>query len=486
MNNPIYVEKFLESIKSNNLIYVSDYFHDSSIFSYPKNKLKSYLPYAGKYLGLEGITKFQELRDKNVNQISFTLNSFHHIDFSVLISINASYEHINSKESFSLDLFHEVKLDKSFKVKEWNVYGDLSEEIKIFKKELDEKIIASVADNNKELTQELIKLGANINTRSLETGLTVLMMASCQGNPAIVELLISEGADIYTVDSNTGATALHKACQGQNIEVAKLLTKAGSFIDAVTPTMGHTPIMDALWYQAVDIVKHIVGCNPNLETKTHYGFTLWDHLEYETKVQGTEEGKNIMNSIKKDIVDYKNQCEDRIKSQKIMAATEKGNTKEVKDLIKKGEVVETVYPHVNTFSDGHTPLIVACRDNHPEIVELLLKAGAEVDAFDWVFKGYTIHKATYNGRPDILKMLLDSKKMTKKVINVQGHINGYTPLVDALWHGFEDCSNILLDDPRCELGFKGHDGKDEYDVALQVFGPEHSITKKIAKILNKI
>ena len=83
-------------------------------------------------------------------------------------------------------------------------------------------------------------------------------------------------------------------------------------------------------------------------------------------------------------------------------------------------------------------------------------------------------------------MLLDSKKMTKKVINVQGHINGYTPLVDALWHGFEDCSNILLDDPRCELGFKGHDGKDEYDVALQVFGPEHSITKKIAKILNKI
>ena len=388
MNNPIYVEKFLESIKSNNLIYVSDYFHDSSIFSYPKNKLKSYLPYAGKYLGLEGITKFQELRDKNVNQISFTLNSFHHIDFSVLISINASYEHINSKESFSLDLFHEVKLDKSFKVKEWNVYGDLSEEIKIFKKELDEKIIASVADNNKELTQELIKLGANINTRSLETGLTILMMASCQGNPAIVELLISEGADIYTVDSNTGATALHKACQGQNIEVAKLLTKAGSFIDAVTPTMGHTPIMDALWYQSVDIVKHIVGCNPNLETKTHYGFTLWDHLEYETKVQGTEEGKNIMNSIKKDIVDYKNQCEDRIKSQKIMAATEKGNTKEVKDLIKKGEVVETVYPHVNTFSDGHTPLIVACRDNHPEIVELLLKAGAEVDAFDWVFKLY--------------------------------------------------------------------------------------------------
>ena len=109
MKNPIYVEKFLYSIQSNDLISLSDYFDDDSIFSYPKNELKSYIPYAGKYSGLEGITKFQELRDENVKQTSFTLNSFHHIDYSVLISTNASYEHIDRSESFSLDLFHEVK-----------------------------------------------------------------------------------------------------------------------------------------------------------------------------------------------------------------------------------------------------------------------------------------------------------------------------------------------------------------------------------------
>ena len=62
--------------------------------------------------------------------------------------------------------------------------------------------------------------------------------------------------------------------------------------------MGHTPIMDALWYLAPEVVRHLVTCKPNLNTKTHYGFSLWDHLEYETKVQATDEGKQTMARIK--------------------------------------------------------------------------------------------------------------------------------------------------------------------------------------------
>ncbi|MGO9156116.1 hypothetical protein [Mycobacterium sp.] len=66
------------------------------------------------------------------------------------------------------------------------------------------------------------------------------------------------------------------------------------------------------------------------------------------------------------------------------------------------EGVNTVYLHVNTFSDGHTPMLIAARDDHAEIVGELLKAGAEVRVVDWVFKGSAIHQATYNGRPEIL------------------------------------------------------------------------------------
>ena len=167
-----------------------------------------------------------------------------------------------------------------------------------------------------------------------------------------------------------------------------------------------------------------------------------------------------------------------------MKAIENGDTQTVKTLIESGENIEAVYPHVNTFSDGHNPLIIAARDNHLDIVRLLIDAGADVDVFDWVFKGYPLHKATYNGRPDVLREILKSPKITENVVNVKGQINGYTPLIDALWHGFEECAQILLDHPMCTLGHIAHDGKNEYDVSCQVFGPKHALTEKIKGRIN--
>ncbi|NBT42559.1 MAG: ankyrin repeat domain-containing protein [Alphaproteobacteria bacterium] len=194
--------------------------------------------------------------------------------------------------------------------------------------------------------------------------------------------------------------------------------------------------------------------------------------------------KEIMATIRANLESYKEECQNRIQSQSIMKAIESGDTQRVKTLIESGENIEAVYPHVNTFSDGHNPLIIAARDNHLDIVRLLIDAGADVDVFDWVFKGYPLHKATYNGRPDVLREILKSPKINKDVVNVKGQINGYTPLIDALWHGFEECAQILLDHPMCTLGHIAHDGKNEYDVACQVFGMKHALTEKIKGRIN--
>ena len=347
-----------------------------------------------------------------------------------------------------------------------------------------QQIIKAIQDNDFDKVRSLVESGLDVNIRDPETGLTALMMAACRAQVDTVQYLIDNGADLLTTDSKTGATALHKACQGQNAAIAKILTDAGAFIDAVTPTMGHTPIMDALWYLAPDVVQHLVQCEPNLNTTTHYGFSLWDHLDYETNVQSTDTGKEIMAKIRANLESYKEECQSRIQSQSIMKAIANGDTQTVKTLIESGENIEAVYPHVNTFSDGHNPLIIAARDNHLDIVRLLIDAGANVDVFDWVFKGYPLHKATYNGRPDVLREILKSPKITENVVNVKGQINGYTPLIDALWHGFEECAQILLDHPMCTLGHIAHDGKNEYDVACQVFGAKHALTEKIKGRIN--
>jgi ankyrin repeat protein len=445
----------------------------------PKNDSNSIIPFAGVFEDHQGVRDFFSRRDAVIQTTKSSIESIHHQASTAFLNVKTEGLCKSSGKSFKIDDLHVIKFNTAHHISEWIIYGDLSELIDALKLDLPQKLLDAVIANDAASVQSLLQMGASANARNHKTGLTALMMAAGQAQPEIVRLLLDAGADIFTTDSNTGATALHKACQGQNAEVAKMLTDAGSFIDAVTPTMGHTVLMDALWYLSPEVVKHVVSCKPNLNTITHYGFTLWDHLEYETKVQATEEGKATMAGIRADIEGYRDECKALIESQTVMAATEKADAETVKQLIADGADINTVYPHVNTFSDGHTPLIVAARDNHLDIVKLLLDAGAEVDVFDWVFKGYPIHKATYNGRPDVLKTLLESPKMNAKVINVQGQINGYTPLTDALWHGFEECANILLDHPDIKLGNVAHDGKDELAVSEQVFGKDHSLTKRI-------
>ncbi|ELR98757.1 ankyrin repeat domain-containing protein [Gloeocapsa sp. PCC 73106] len=360
------------------------------------------------------------------------------------------------------------------KITKWKSYCDPSPIVAAFKGNLPERIVAGVKDNNVEQVKQVLKLGADPNTRDSTTGLTVLMMAACQANPELVKVLLSAGADVFTGDSYTGATALHKTCQGGSVEIAQMLLDHGAHLDAVTPSMGHTPIMDALWYKWPDLVKLLVDRGQNLYFGTHYGFRLEDHIDFELNVNQGEEKKKF--EIIKEIIDQgKARDQTMIAEQPVMEATNKGDLEAVKELIAQSADVNTVYPHMDSFLDGHTPLLVAARDSHTEIVEELLQAGAKVRVQDWVFKGAPIHKATYNGNPEILKLLVAHPDID---LDVQGKINGYTPLHDALWHGFVDCAEILVN-AGARLDLRGHDGKLPLDIAIEVCGSDSAIANLI-------
>ena len=359
------------------------------------------------------------------------------------------------------------------KIIKWKSYCDPSPIIVAFRYKLHEQLLLAIDSDNVAVAEKLLQMGADANARDAKTGLTGLMLAACHGNAALVKALLSAGADPLTVDSQTGATALHKAAQGGSLEVAQLLVEAGAFVDAVTPTLGHTPIMDGIWYKGPAYVKYLVDRGANLHLSTHYGFTMMQHLQFELNVNTI--GKDKLLEIDATIKQREQADQNTIDDQKVMAATNNGDTAAVKSLIADKADVNAVYPHVDTFSDGHTPLLVAARDNHADIVREVLKAGANVRVVDWVFKGSPIHKATYNGRPEILRMILDHPNVD---INVQGPINGYTPLHDALWHGYTECAQMLLD-AGCRLDLKGHDGKTPLQVAIDVYGPDADIVKRI-------
>lgn len=363
---------------------------------------------------------------------------------------------------------------KDGKIVRWQSFCDPSAIIAAFRGDLSAEIINAVEQDDVAQCEKWLRLGASPNTRSSQNGLTVLMTAVCHGNLEMTQRLVDAGADVLTTDSHTGATPLHKACQGGNTEVVRLLLDKGAFIDAVTPTMGHTPIMDALWYKWEAIVDLLVQRGANLQLGTHYGFTMDDHLRFELNVNQGEAKKAFQKMA--DIVEAgRERNRHQIEAQRVMTATNAGDLEGVKTAITQGESVNTVYPHINSFLDGHTPLIVAARDGHTEIVGELLAAGAEVRVADWVFKGAPMHKATYNGNATILRLLVDQPNID---LDVQGAINGYTPLHDALWHGFEECAEILIN-ARARLDLRGHDGKTVLDLSRRVLGDHHRITQMI-------
>jgi ankyrin repeat protein len=200
---------------------------------------------------------------------------------------------------------------------------------------------------------------------------------------------------------------------------------------------------------------------------------MWDHLAFEVKANVL--GTGALTEIAETLEGARDAKLAEIAAQPVMVATEKGDLDGVKQAIAAGADVNALYPHVNTFSDGHTPLLVAARDNHDAIVAELLAAGADVTVPDWVFNGSPIHKATYNGNAGILAQLLAHPKVN---LNVQGWLNGYTPLHDALWHGNTECAQMLLA-AGARLDVRGHDGKLALDVATDVYGPDDPLVAQI-------
>ena len=385
--------------------------------------------------------------------------------------------------TFDITFATEMKVSGG-KIVWWKSYCDPSPIIAAFRGDVSSRLIEAVENDDLDTVKTLLQQGADVNTRNPENGLTVLMSAACHGNLEMTKLLLEAGADLFTADSKTGATPLHKACQGGNIDIIKLLLDKGAFIDAVTPTMGHSAIMDALWYKWPKIVQLLIDRGANLNFGTHYGFTLDDHVNFELNVnQGAEKQKFIV--VKEAIDAGRAKAQKEIESQTVMAATKEGDLAKVQQLIAAGADVNTVCPHVNSFQDGHTPLLVAARDGHTKIVPELLKAGAKVRVEDWVFKGAPIHKATYNGNPEILQMLIDSPDID---LDIQGPINGYTPVHDALWHGYTKCAEMLVK-AGARLDLKGHDGKTPLDIAIEVCGADSEIVQlirsKLATVNNK-
>lgn len=96
---------------------------------------------------------------------------------------------------------------------------------------------------------------------------------------------------------------------------------------------------------------------------------------------------------------------------------------------------------VNYFGpEGLAPLMIASGLGNPQMVELLLTAGANVLAVEPRMGATALHKAALSGSPDVVGLLLDHGAF----IDQQSPILGYTALMDAVVYKHKDVVRLLL------------------------------------------
>lgn len=467
------VEKYFSSLENGDLESALALLSPDIEFDLPVDEWNRVIPYLGVHHGVDEVKKAFAVRAETTEVLDYAMRGLRADGDTAFATIYTRAAHTRTRQEFEILDSHEMVVDDDGRIVRWKVYFDPNGEIAAFTSDAGARLVAACWNGDYATVSEVLGCGADVNYRDPASGLTALMIAAGRADAPLTDLLISHGADVFTADSGAGATALHKACQGGSLDVVRSLVEAGAFVDAVAPTTGHTPLMDALWFKFPDVAKYLLDAGAGLNLGTHYGFSLKEHFAYELNVNTI--GKDRLLLAEKYLNARISSDEEQVSAQRLMAAVSAGDVDTVRELVAGGTDIDEVFPIVNGFNDGHTPLLVASRDGHTEIARLLLEAGANVNATEPTFGAVPLHKAVYNGHVELTRMIAAWPGVN---LDFQGATNGYTPLHDALWHGYEECARAVID-AGARLDLMGHDGKTPLDLAVEVFGDDHPLTGTI-------
>ena len=186
------------------------------------------------------------------------------------------------------------------------------------------------------MARVLLKAGVNANA---STGYccTPLLCHASRGNLAVVKVLVDSGANVNYRDERQRMTVVHYAAKGNHLEVVKALHDAGANISTVTEGVyGDTPLETAARNGATEVFAYLLKQDP--KTKIDKAFLIASQFG---------RGKEF----------------------------HKGNPDIVKLCLQAGA-------NIKTTDYGSTALHLAAQRFDYDVVELLLKKGADVKAKD--------------------------------------------------------------------------------------------------------
>lgn len=266
-----------------------------------------------------------------------------------------------------------------------------------------------------EVALKMIRLGADVNSSSAETGLTVLLKALSADsiNDEVIHLIIDSGADLNKANSKYKTTPLMFACQRADLVIVKKIIARKANVNQEDDS-GATALCFAAKNKVDDleILKFLITNGANVNIKNSYG-------------------RNAL-----------------------IEAVSSNSLKKVKFLIDNGA-------DINKKSDGFggvNAISEAVSNSNLQMTKLLLDHGADVAS------------EISNGETVLLRAIVsddNSYAVIKLLIDNNANVNianndSHTPLMKATQYNMVNVSKLLLEEGASKEGkdFFGKSAKD--------------------------
>ncbi len=242
--------------------------------------------------------------------------------------------------------------------------------------------------------------GADIKNAKSDDGMTLLMIASINGDIKSVQFFLEKGIDIEAKNDD-GMTALIFASMAGKKEIVQLLLDNGADIEVKFNRLEETALRWAVWKKNKEMIQLLLDNGANIEAKNNMGETA------------------------------------------LIEASSKGLVDIAQLLLDNGADIET-----KNYA-GETALIIASNDGLIEIVQLLLDNGADIEAQSKKSLNSLLRTRTLFIKNKIVKFLanniLDMFESIGVILLAPIKDNKNTALVKASSNGHKDVVELLIE-----------------------------------------